>query len=116
VVATDQAGNTGQTHLIYGTSGADVLSSTSASEIFTGQGGSDTFVFSGNFGQDTITDFKAATDTIQLDQSAFTNFASVLSHATQVGGDVMIAQDAHNTLTINDTTLSQLASHNFHLV
>jgi hypothetical protein len=116
VVATDQAGNTGQTHLIYGTSGADVLSSTSASEIFTGQGGSDTFVFSGNFGQDTITDFKAATDTIQLDQSAFTNFASVLSHATQVGGDVVIAQDAHNTLTLNDTTLSQLASHNFHLV
>ena len=45
-----------------------------------------------------ITDFQASRDTIQLDHSAFADFASVLSHATQVGSDIVIAQDAHDEL------------------
>jgi len=40
----------------------------------------------------------------------------VLSHATQVGSDIVIAQDAHDAVTLHNTALSQLTSQNFHLV
>jgi Ca2+-binding RTX toxin-like protein len=116
LVAKDALGNAGVEHVVYGTTGNDVMSGTSANEVFTGRGGNDTFVFSGNFGKDTIADFQASTDTIQLDHSAFADFASVLSHATQVGSDVVIAHDAQDSITLHNTVVSQLTSQNFHLV
>ncbi len=116
LVAKDALGNTGIDHVIYGTTGNDVLSGTSANEVFAGRGGNDTFVFSGNFGNDTIADFNPSTNTIQLDHNVFTDFASVLAHASQAGSDVMIAQDAHDTITLHNTVLSQLTANNVHLV
>jgi Ca2+-binding RTX toxin-like protein len=116
VLAKDALGNTGTQHLVVGSTANDILVGTSASEVFVGHGGNDSFVFSGNFGKDAITDFQASRDTIQLDHSAFADFASVLSHATQVGSDIVIAQDAHDAVTLHNTALSQLTSQNFHLV
>ena len=37
---------------------------------------------------------------IQLDHSAFANFASVLAHSHQVGADVVIALDADDSITL----------------
>jgi hypothetical protein len=116
VAAKDALGNAGVEHIIYGTTGNDVLTSTAANEVLTGRGGSDTFVFSGSFGKDTVSDFQASMDVLQLNHSAFADFASVLSHATQVGSDVVIAQDAHDAITLQNTALVQLTSHNVHLV
>ena len=61
--ATDVAGNVGHSSgaTIYGTGGNNTIHSTSGSDLLTGGGGVDTFVFSStNFGKDVITDFQAS--------------------------------------------------------
>jgi hypothetical protein len=113
--ATDQSGNTGSLNVVFGTSGNDTFISTPANETFFGRGGSDTFVFAGNFGNDTIADFQSSSNVLQLAQSAFTNFAGVLAHAAQVGSDVVITADAHDTITLQNTLVSQLNINNVHL-
>ena len=115
-IAHDQLGNIGGAACVYGTKGDDTLLSTLADEIFTGKGGNDTYVFSGNFGNDTIKDFQASSNAVQLDHNVFGNFADVMSHASQVGSDVVISMDANNSLSLHNTLLSQLTANNFHLV
>ena len=116
VTASDQAGNTGSVHVVSGTTGNDTLTNSAPNEIFFGNGGNDTFVFSGNIGHDTIADFNATNDVLQLSQNTFTNFAAVLAHATQAGSDVTITIDPSNSITLHNTELAQLTSQNVHLV
>jgi Ca2+-binding RTX toxin-like protein len=115
-IAHDQLGNIGGAACVYGTQGDDTLLSSLANEIFTGKGGHDTYAFSGNFGNDTITDFQSSANVIQLDRQAFGDFAGVMSHASQVGSDVVISVDAGNSLSLHNTLLSQLTANNIHLV
>ncbi len=116
VKAMDASGNSTVAHLVYGTAGNDSFVSTTNSETFTGSGGNDSFAFTGNFGHDIISDYHAASDVIQLDHSVFTDFASVLSHAAQVGTDVVITANASDSVTLHNATLSQLTTDHFHLV
>jgi hypothetical protein len=84
--------------------------------LFVGKGQQDTFVFAANFGKDVIKDFAASGpshDTIQFSKNAFSDFASVLNHASQVGQDVVIANGA-DSLTLKNTKLGALQSHDFH--
>ncbi len=53
-------------------------------------------------------------DVIQFSKSVFDNFADVLSHATQSGQNVVIADDAGNSLTLNNVKLAALDKHDFH--
>ena len=102
--------------IVIGSSSADTLKSTSGNDILTGNGGADTFVFNAHFGKDVIKDFAAtgsAHDVIQFSNAAFSNFASVLSHATQQGSDVVIASGA-DSLTLKSTKLGSLTSQDFH--
>ena len=81
--------------------------------------GHDTFVFSSNFGQDTVTDFNLREDTIQLDQSEFANMAAVIADMSQHGGDTIITDAAGDTITLVGVTTAQLLAHHhndFHLV
>jgi Ca2+-binding RTX toxin-like protein len=101
---------------IVGTSGSNTLTGTAGNDIMVGKGGADTFVFASNFGRDVIKDFTAggaAHDTVQFSKSVFDSFASVLSHATQTGSDVAITA-ASDTLTLKNTQLDKLKSHDFH--
>ncbi|MCR5880518.1 hypothetical protein LRS04_21155 [Phenylobacterium sp. J367] len=50
---------------------------------------------------------------IQLDRTQFANFADVMSHAQQVGGNVVITYDAENSITLMDVRLSSLSSNDF---
>jgi Ca2+-binding RTX toxin-like protein len=115
-IAHDQLGNIGAAACIYGTKGNDTLTSTLADEIFTGNGGCNTFVFSGDFGNDTIKDFQTSSDVVQLDRTAFGDFAGVMNHASQVGSDVVISVDANHSVSLHNTLLSQLTANNVHLV
>jgi hypothetical protein len=72
--------------------------------------------FSGNTGKVTIADFHANVDVLQLSPNVYTSFADVLAHAAQVGSNVVIAADATNSITLQDTTLSQLNNNNVHFV
>ncbi len=101
---------------IIGTSAANTLKGTSGNDIFIGGGSSDTFVFAPNFGNDTITDFRAtgsSHDVVQFSKSMFDNFADVLSHATQSGQDVVIAS-GNDTLTLKNTKIGALDKSDFH--
>jgi Bacterial Ig-like domain/Tryptophan-rich Synechocystis species C-terminal domain/Right handed beta helix region len=103
---------------ILGSSGANTLTSTGGNNLFVGNGHPDTFVFAANFGKDVITDFNAGSgrghDVIQFSKSVFDNFADVLSHATQSGQNVVIADDVGNSLTLNNVKLAALDKHDFH--
>ncbi|MFB6452970.1 Ig-like domain-containing protein [Bradyrhizobium tunisiense] len=96
--------------------GNTTLKSTSGNDTFVGSSQADTFVFGANFGNDVIKGFVArgpAHDTIEFSKSVFDSFASVLSHATQSGADVVVATGS-DTLTLKNTQLDKLNSHDFH--
>ncbi|MDI4231375.1 Ig-like domain-containing protein [Bradyrhizobium sp. Arg237L] len=117
-VGVDSAGHTTASSgsAILGSTGSNTLTSTSGNDLFVGKGHPDTFVFAANFGKDVIKDFAASGpshDTIQFSKSAFSDFASVLNHASQVGQDVVIANGA-DSLTLKNTKLGALQSHDFH--
>jgi Matrixin len=102
-------------HAILGSTGNDILKGTTGSESFSGQGGQDTFVFAANFGHDVIRDFGAvgpSHDVLQFSKSVFDSFASVLSHASQAGQDVVISANS-DTLLLKNTKLGDLDSHDF---
>ena len=100
---------------ILGSTGSNTLKGTSGNDIFVGSGQGDTFVFAANFGRDVIKDFVSSgsgQDTIQFSKTVFDSFASVLSHASQVGEDVAIST-GNDTLTLKNTKLSSLNSNDF---
>ena len=102
--------------IVSGTAGNDTLTSTAANEVLFGNGGSNTFVFAGNFGKDTIADFHPDSDVLQFSHTAFTDVADVLAHSAQVGSDVTVTVDATHAVTLSNTVLSQFDAHNVHLV
>ena len=102
--------------VVSGTSGNDTLTSTAANEVLFGNGGSNTFVFAGNFGKDTVADFHSGNDVLQFSHTAFTDVADALAHAVQVGADVTVTVDAAHSVTLSNTLLSQINAHNVHLV
>ena len=102
--------------IVNGTSGNDTLTSSSPNQIFFGNGGNNTFVFSGAVGNDAIADFHPNNDAVQLSKNLFATFADVMAHAAQVGLDVTITIDAADSVTLHNTAVAQLTSNNFHLV
>ncbi|WP_213287244.1 Ig-like domain-containing protein [Bradyrhizobium sp. sGM-13] len=102
---------------ILGSTGSNTLTSTSGDDLFVGNGGADTFVFAPNFGNDVVKDFGTygrSHDVVQFSKSVFDSFASVLAHAAQVGQDVVISADADNSVTLKNTKLGAISSHDFH--
>jgi hypothetical protein len=120
--ATDTAGNQSATFgsAQLGTSGANTLTSTAGTDILRGGAGADTFVFNGSFGKDVIADFAAtgsSHDFIRiLGNTVLNNFTAVMAHATQVGSNVLITQDANNTITLSGITRTSLTSADFKFV
>ncbi|MGY3507752.1 Ig-like domain-containing protein [Bradyrhizobium lupini] len=95
---------------------SNVQTSTSGNDAFVGTTKADTFSFAANFGNDVIKDFTAsgpAHDMIQFSKSVFDSFASVLSHATQSGQDVVIATGG-DTLTLKNMKVGSLTNQDFH--
>ena len=103
-----------------GQGGKDSLNGGGGNDLLAGGKGADTFIFNGDFGVDTITGFTAGAasghDVIQFDDAQFADFADVLSHATQVGTDVVISLDASHSVTLTSMTLSKLVAADFQFV
>ena len=71
-------------------------------------------MFAPQFGKDVVTDFQASGavhDILQFDHALFADAGAVLSHAQQVGRDVVITFDAADTVTLKGTALSTLQLH-----
>ncbi|WP_247494843.1 Ig-like domain-containing protein [Bradyrhizobium sp. 164] len=116
VDATGHVAGTSSGEAIIGTGRSNTLTGTTGNDIMVGKRGADTFEFASNFGHDVIKDFAArgpAHDTIAFSKGVFDSFASVLSHAAQSGHDVVIATGS-DTLTLKNTQLDKLNSHDFH--
>ena len=89
-----------------------------AANLWNGRGaGSDQFVFSPNFGKDTIADFPPGTESIPVDHHTFASVAALLGGAQSSVPDVVITADAYDAITLKNASLSQLTSHqgDFHI-
>jgi Ca2+-binding RTX toxin-like protein len=101
---------------LQGTAGRDVIFATGYSDVLTGGGGSDQFVFAPTSGpaaaQHTITDFAAGLDKIDLRQ--FGNIAA-LSDLTEVqqGSDTLITLDGHDSLLLKNVAVASLSANDF---
>ena len=110
------AGGKGADTLLGGI-GKDVLNGGMGKDVLTGGIGRDSFVFTGNFGKDTVTDFTAGKDT--LDLSGLTgeaaSFGDFLAAATERDGSVVydLGGDGKNVITLLDTSLDDLGASDF---
>jgi Ca2+-binding RTX toxin-like protein len=99
---------------VSGGAGNDEIYGGKGNDTLTGGSGSDAFVFTPNFGHDTVTDFSAAGgDVVQFDKAVFANWAQLLSHAVQSGSNVVITADPSNSITLQNVALSSLQQSNF---
>jgi Ca2+-binding RTX toxin-like protein len=98
-----------------GGSGTDRLEGGRGDDTLVGGDGADTFVFAAGFGRDTISDFRSD-DVIEFQNGVFADLGTVLSHASQSGGDTVITADAGDTLILQGVQRSSLAADDFRFV
>jgi Ca2+-binding RTX toxin-like protein len=97
--------------------GADTLYVTGAAgTVLTGGTGADTFAFPDAMGNDEVTNFGFAKDTLQFNATLFSNFTAAMNAATQVGVNTVFTIDANDTVTLDNVTKTSLAAGNFHFV
>ncbi len=101
-------------------SGDNRITGSSASNQFTGGGGSDTFVFKDVAGgHDTVTDFSAGAgsqDLIEFGTDQFADFAAVLAAATDDGAETTIAIDAETSVILKSVLVADLHQDDFQFV
>lgn len=99
---------------IIGNNGGNRLSGLQGDDVLTGKDGADIFVFSDNFGDDTVTDFKNGVDKIDLsDCSDFSTFIALKAgHLTFENGGALIS-NGDDTLFVAHLTKAQLDASDF---
>jgi hypothetical protein len=95
-----------------GGNGKDTLVGGAGDDLLAGGNGADRFVFQAGFGHDVVADF-AHGDQLQFDPAVFASFAAVMSHAQQVGLDVVITDPAGDSVTLSGVQLASLRSSDF---
>jgi len=91
-----------------GGGGHDRLEGGTGADTLTGNNGRDTFVFGLGDGADTITDFAPGQDTIELDMALAADFQALGAFDTQVGNDLVLDFGNGDTLTLENTSWSDL--------
>ena len=110
-------GNAGVASTLVADSGADILSVTgTAGTTLTGGAGADTFAFPNIMGQDEVTNFGIAKDTLQFNASLFANFTAAMNAASQSGANTVFTIDTNDTVTLDNVTKTSLTAGNFHFV
>jgi Ca2+-binding RTX toxin-like protein len=109
------SGNAG-TDRLYGDSGKDTLSGGSGNDILTGGTNADTFRFSGKWGKDKITDFRNASDRIDLRGNGLSFDELSISRVNADGDgradDVIIKAD-NQSITLLNVKLSLIGASDF---
>lgn len=102
---------------LFGGGGRDHLDGGAGNDRLIGGGQADTFVFRGNFGEDTIVDFNATKNAEKIDLSAVLEFSSMNdilnNHVTQNGDNIVIDDGQTNTITLLGVQLSDLGAGDF---
>jgi Ca2+-binding RTX toxin-like protein len=100
-----------------GSNGNDYLDGGEGDDILTGGADYDTFVFDGNFGHDTITDYDGNQDQIEIFASEEIASGELLTtYAKQEADDVVITLDDYRSVTIKDTTIAELEDANVMII
>nr|WP_323782938.1 calcium-binding protein [Amylibacter sp.] len=104
--------------VLFGGQGRDKLDGGTGNDILNGDGGADKFVFKGNFGDDTITDFSTAGKREKIDLSSINeikNFRDLNNnHLSENGdGDAVITDNDDNTITLENISITDLSANDF---
>ena len=99
---------------IVGRGGRDALAGGAGEDTLSGGAGGDTFVFVGEWGADTITDFDQTKDDVIAiaGEGEADSFGAFKDASEQVGDDVVydMGDDGVNVITLQDTVLSDLTA------
>ena len=129
-LGNDRLGGGTGNDTVFGGAGSDVLSGGAGADQLRGDAGNDTLLGgSGNdrfiynpvhYGRDLIRDFGDTAgnqDVIQFSIAVYADFADVQAHMHQVGANVVIGTlGGADTITLRNTLLSSLDSHDFMFV
>ena len=114
-VITGNASN----NFLSGLGGDDTLVGGAGNDTLAGGSGADTHVFTGAFGQDTVTDFYAAagvSDMIRFSTDVFADFAAVMAAASDTAGGVVITASGGRSVTLTGVSKAQLSADDFQFV
>ncbi|HKY87369.1 MAG TPA: hypothetical protein VJL90_11460 [Pseudorhodoplanes sp.] len=112
------AGNAGNDALAGGL-GNDRLIGGAGNDVLTGGAGLDTFVFMPGFGRDSIADFQAGQDILEIDDAIFATVADLMAQTANDGlGNVIITASVNDVITVENLTKEILQQHltDVHLV
>ena len=108
-------GSAGNVNVTAGSGGTQVLIG-GAGDILTGGNTADTFIFPTDLGNETINNFKTATDVIELPTAEVANFAALQADMHNSGVNTIIAFDAHDSITLSNIAAQHLTAQNFHFM
>jgi len=96
-----------------GGQGFDLLDGGAGNDVLTGGLAADTFVFTGHFGRDRITDFDPTEDRMMFQDVEQDFFEGLMARATQEGANVVFSFAGGDALTLVGVHLADLSSSNF---
>ncbi|WP_282604329.1 peroxidase family protein [Pelagibius sp. Alg239-R121] len=105
--------------ILYGDDGRDELSGGAGDDMLTGGKDSDTFIFTGIFGDDVITDFstgRGEDDAILVESDVFADEADLLDAAVQSGEDVVVEFGDAGSITLESFNLADLSENDWMLI
>ncbi len=100
---------------LFGGNGDDVLNGMGGNDTLIGETGNDTFVFSGDFGWDTIDDFEAgvgAGDVIHIEGS-YSTFADLIAASSQTNDGTSITAGSDRGIFLVNVDLASLVEDDF---
>jgi hypothetical protein len=111
-----------KTHDVTGTEGNDRLYGTHDDDVFTGKGGSDTFIFRPAGGHDQINDFQAGgafgatKDILDLRGDGFTSYRDLISHMDETAAGTQISLHDGSTILLKGMHEAALTVDNFKIL
>jgi Ca2+-binding RTX toxin-like protein len=111
-IANSLTGNASANYLLGG-GGNDTLNGKAGNDVLFGEAGADTFVFEHGMGGDTIGDFAAGTDRINLAAFGFTSFAQVQAAMSETGGSTAIILGSGDFIVLQGVANSALHAGDF---
>lgn len=100
---------------LFGGAGDDMLTGGRGQDMLTGGRGADSFVFTGKYGRDTVTDFGTGHDVLTFASDDVSDFDAVMAVSRQAGDDVVINTD-DGLVRLLDTDLGDLGAQHFDFI